>query len=94
MALTRRNLLKSTGAAGAALLTAPGALKGFDQFFRPASALSATATKVTTCCGVCSPACGLQAAGEGLHGRRRHQRIPDGDHAGGKPCSPLGQKLD
>jgi thiosulfate reductase / polysulfide reductase chain A len=61
MALTRRNLLKSSGAAGAALLTAPGALKGFDQFFRPASALSATATKVTTCCGVCSPACGLQA---------------------------------
>ncbi|HEY3442777.1 MAG TPA: molybdopterin-dependent oxidoreductase [Paludibaculum sp.] len=61
MALTRRNLLKSTGAAGAALLTVPGALKGFDQFFRPASSLSATATKVTTCCGICSPACGMQA---------------------------------
>ena len=61
MALTRRNLLKSTGAAGAAILTAPGALKGFDQFFRPASALTAAATKVTTCCGICSPACGMQA---------------------------------
>lgn len=61
MALTRRNLLKTGGAAGAALLTAPAALEGFDQFFRPASGLSATATKVSTCCGVCSPACGLQA---------------------------------
>ncbi len=61
MALTRRNLLKSTGAAGAALLTAPGALKGFDQFFRAADPAVAAATKVTTCCGICSPACGLQA---------------------------------
>jgi thiosulfate reductase/polysulfide reductase chain A len=58
MALTRRNLIKYSGMG---LLTAPGALQGFDQFFKAAGSLNATATKVTTCCGICSPACGLQA---------------------------------
>lgn len=58
MALTRRNLIKYTGMG---LLTAPAALPSFGQYFKAAGSLNATATRVTSCCGVCSPACGLQA---------------------------------
>lgn len=58
MALTRRNLIKYTGMG---LLTAPGALPGFGQYFKAAGSSNATVTKATSCCGVCSPACGLQA---------------------------------
>lgn len=61
MALTRRNLLKYSGAAGAGLMTAPAALAGFDEHFKTAAEKAADATKVVTCCGICSPACGLQA---------------------------------
>lgn len=58
MALTRRNLIKYTGMG---LLTAPATLPGFSEYFKAAASLNASTTKVTSCCGVCSPACGLQA---------------------------------
>lgn len=61
MALTRRNLLKYSGVAGAGLMTAPAALAGFDEHFKAASEAAADAVKVVTGCGICSPACGLQA---------------------------------
>jgi thiosulfate reductase / polysulfide reductase chain A len=65
MSLSRRNLLRFTGAAGAFLGMSRSA-QAFDQFFRPAAAgasggAAAETTRVATCCGVCSPACGLQA---------------------------------
>ena len=63
MALTRRNLFRLSGAAGAGLLTSPP-LKAFEEYFRPASVNAATVQKITTCCGICSPACGLQATVE------------------------------
>jgi len=56
---TRRNLFRLSGAAG--LLGASNPLRAFDEFFRPARAGASAATKTTTCCGICSPACGLQA---------------------------------
>ena len=63
MPLTRRNLLRmSAGTAG--LLGASGSLQAFERFFRPARSAAANVTKVTTCCGICSPACGLQATVE------------------------------
>jgi thiosulfate reductase / polysulfide reductase chain A len=60
MPLTRRDVFRFSGAAG--LLSAAQSLPAFDQFFRPVQpGLAATATRMTTCCGICSPACGLQA---------------------------------
>ncbi|HBY58950.1 MAG TPA: hypothetical protein DEH78_03965, partial [Solibacterales bacterium] len=55
--------MQVTGAAGA--LGASGSAQAFEEFFRPAAdGPAAEATKVTTCCGVCSPACGLEATVE------------------------------
>lgn len=59
MPLTRRDIFRLSGAAG--LLGSANPLAAFDQFFRAADPAVAAATKVTTCCGICSPACGLQA---------------------------------
>ncbi len=59
MPLTRRDMFRLSGAAG--LLGAAHPLAAFDQFFRAADPTLAASTKVTTCCGICSPACGLQA---------------------------------
>ncbi len=58
MALTRRDWLKTTGAGMAA---APAALGAFEDYFQPAASSSAAVTKAISCCGICSPACGLQA---------------------------------
>jgi thiosulfate reductase/polysulfide reductase chain A len=58
MALTRRDWLKTTGAGVAA---APAALGAFEDYFQPSAATSAAVTKAISCCGICSPACGLQA---------------------------------
>lgn len=60
MPVTRRNLLQISGAtAGVAAM--PGSLGAFGEYFKPALLAEANVTKSTTCCGVCSPACGLQA---------------------------------
>jgi len=58
MALTRRNWLKT---AGAGLAVAPAALAGFEDYFQAASATAPAVSKVVSCCGICGPACGLQA---------------------------------
>ncbi len=58
MALTRRNLLKT---AGAGLAAAPAALAGFEEYFQAASTGAPAVSKAISCCGICSPACGLQA---------------------------------
>jgi thiosulfate reductase/polysulfide reductase chain A len=60
MIISRRNLLQISGAA-AGVAAAPGSLQAFDEFFKPAATAEANVTKTVTCCGVCSPACGLQA---------------------------------
>ncbi len=62
MPLTRRNLFRLTGSAG--LLSACQPLEAFNTFFRAAQNRSANITKINTACGVCSPACGLQATVE------------------------------
>ena len=61
MSLTRRNLIKLSGATGAGLATSPATLGVLGQFFQPAAALAATTTTVSTACGVCSPACAMRA---------------------------------
>lgn len=58
MALTRRNWMKT---AGAGLAAAPAALGAFEDYFQAAAATSPATTKAISCCGICSPACGLQA---------------------------------
>ncbi|GIU79832.1 MAG: formate dehydrogenase [Bryobacteraceae bacterium] len=58
MAFTRRDWLKTTGAG---LAAAPAALADFQDYFQPASASAPAVTRATSCCGICSPACGLQA---------------------------------
>lgn len=80
MALTRRNLLKYSGAAGAGLMAAPQALKGFDDFFQAASRSPAVTSKIITACGVCAPSCGLQATVE--DGRVRFLQGLPGDASG------------
>jgi thiosulfate reductase / polysulfide reductase chain A len=57
MAITRRHLMQ---AGGAGLLAAPSAFGAFDQFFQAAATTSANARKLITCCGFCTPACGMQ----------------------------------
>ncbi len=59
MSITRRNLIQVSAAAGVAAM--PGSLDAFDEFFKKAAAAEANVSKMITCCGVCSPACGLQA---------------------------------
>lgn len=84
MNLTRRNLLRLSGAAG--LMGASKPLLAFDDFFRPTLANpAAELTKVTTCCGVCSPACGLQATIE--NGVVRFiEGLPGDAHGNGALC--------
>lgn len=60
MSLSRRDLFRLSGAAGAALATAPR-LSAFEEFFQPAGRLAANETVITSACGICSPACGLKA---------------------------------
>lgn len=60
MSVTRRDLFRLSGAAGAALASAPS-LKAFEEFFQPAGRLAASESKILSACGICSPACGLQA---------------------------------
>lgn len=83
MALSRRSLFKLTGAAG--LLGAVRPLEGFEQFFRPAGSLAADATKISTACGICSPACGLQATvQDGVV--RFIEGLPGDNHGEGHLC--------
>ena len=87
MSFSRRNLLKLSGAAGA-WLGAGSPLQAFDQFFQPASATGLAAadpTRITTCCGVCSPACGLQATVQ--NGVVKFiEGLPGDNHGGGALC--------
>jgi thiosulfate reductase / polysulfide reductase chain A len=57
MAITRRHLIQ---AGGAGLLAAPSASGAFEQFFQPASTTTSEVKKLITCCGICTPACGMQ----------------------------------
>jgi thiosulfate reductase / polysulfide reductase chain A len=58
MSLTRRNWLRLTGAG----LAGSGSLFGaFEEYFKAGSSSAAAAQKVVTACGLCSPACGIQA---------------------------------
>lgn len=60
MAISRRNLLKWTGAAGAASV-AGGPLEAFADYFQAAAPSAASEQQLITCCGICSPACGMKA---------------------------------
>ncbi|MDX2154472.1 MAG: molybdopterin-dependent oxidoreductase [Bryobacteraceae bacterium] len=83
MTLSRRGLLRLSGAAGA--LGASGSALALEEFFRPAGGFSAQATKVATCCGICSPACGLQATVE--NGAVRFvEGLPGDAHGEGHLC--------
>ena len=61
MSVSRRDLFRLTGVAGAALASAPN-LRAVEEFFRPASRSAADVTTITSACGICSPACGLKAS--------------------------------
>jgi anaerobic selenocysteine-containing dehydrogenase len=56
--ISRRNLLKATGAAA---MSGDRVFAAFEEFFRAAPAKEATAQTILTACGVCSPACGMRA---------------------------------
>lgn len=58
MSISRRNLLKWTGAGA---IGASPAMAAFDQYFRAAAPLAASEQQLITCCGICSPACGMKA---------------------------------
>ncbi|MBI4903987.1 MAG: molybdopterin-dependent oxidoreductase [Acidobacteria bacterium] len=77
MAFSRRNLFRI---GGGALLTSPLA-SGLDKLFRPAAQRSATVQTVTTACGICSPACGIQATVQ--DGVLRFVQGLEGDFSGG-----------
>jgi len=84
MAFSRRNLFRLSGAAGAGLL-ASSPLKAFEDYFRVAPVKAATVQKITTCCGICSPACGLQATVEdGVV--KFIEGLPGDAHGGGHLC--------
>lgn len=94
MAITRRHLIQ-TGGAG--LLAAPNLSGAFEQFFRPASSTAADVQKLITCCGFCTPACGMQVTvrdkvpvfAEGLPGD-----MHGGGHLCGKGASILNFAYD
>lgn len=60
MSLSRRNLFRLSGVAGAGLAAAPS-LQAFENYFQPARSAIADMKTVISACGVCSPACGIQA---------------------------------
>jgi thiosulfate reductase / polysulfide reductase chain A len=57
MAITRRHLIQ-TGGAG--LFAAPSAFGAFEQYLQPSARSAADVKKLITCCGFCTPACGMQ----------------------------------
>jgi thiosulfate reductase/polysulfide reductase chain A len=59
MKFTRRDWLRLAGGAGAGL--AGGKLFGFADYFQAASPSAGVESTLTTACGICSPACGIQA---------------------------------
>lgn len=61
MSLTRRNWLRLAGGAGAGLAAGNKLFGAFDEYFTAAPALAGEAQTLTTACGICSPACGIQA---------------------------------
>lgn len=60
MSLSRRNLFRLSGAAGAGLAAAPS-MQAFENYFQPSRSAIADMKTVISACGVCSPACGIQA---------------------------------
>jgi thiosulfate reductase/polysulfide reductase chain A len=60
MKLTRRDWLRFTGGAGAALAAGDRLFGSIDEYFKTANA-DAAEQMLTTACGICSPACGIQA---------------------------------
>ena len=58
MAISRRNLLKWTGASA---LGGSPVLGAFNDYFRPAAPSAAVQQELITACGICSPACGMTA---------------------------------
>ena len=83
MSLTRRHLFKISGAAG--LLGVSRPLDAFQSYFRSSHVAAAEATKIATCCGICSPACGLQATvQDGVV--RFLEGLPGDNHGEGHLC--------
>lgn len=82
MAITRRHLMK-TGGAG--LLAAPSALGAFEEYFKPASTTAAAVNKLITCCGFCTPACGMQVTVQD-NVARFAEGLPGDMHGGGQLC--------
>jgi thiosulfate reductase/polysulfide reductase chain A len=60
MNFSRRNFFRLAGAAGTGMFAGEKALASFDEYFTPAAAATGDTT-LTTACGICSPACGIQA---------------------------------
>ncbi len=60
MSISRRNLFRLSGAAGAGLAAAPP-VQAFEDFFQPARSVYADMKTVVSACGTCSPACGMLA---------------------------------
>lgn len=58
MSISRRSLLKWTGATA---LGGSPALGAFSEYFQPAAPLAAQQQQLITACGICSPACGMKA---------------------------------
>ena len=59
MTITRRDWMKVSGGASAALASSP--MFALEDYFRPAVSRAATINTITTACGICSPACGIKA---------------------------------
>jgi thiosulfate reductase / polysulfide reductase chain A len=61
MSMTRRNWLRLAGGAGAGLASGSKLFGAFDDYFTVAAAQAGGDQTLVTACGICSPACGIQA---------------------------------
>lgn len=84
MSLSRRNLFRLGTAAGAGLAAAPS-LQAFENYFQPARSAIADMKTVVSTCGICGPACGIQAkVQDGV--LRFVEGLPGDAHGGGHLC--------
>lgn len=84
MSLSRRNLFQLGGAAGAGLAASPS-LQAFENYFSAAASPYADMKTVISACGVCSPACGLQArVKDGV--MQFVEGLPGDAHGNGRLC--------
>ncbi len=84
MSLSRRNLFRLSGAAGAGLAAAPP-MQAFEDFFQPAATAYADYKTVISACGICGPFCGIQArVKDGV--LQFLEGLPGDAHGGGHLC--------